>query len=203
MNDLDTDLLRRALRAPQEPGPLSAGRAGPDDITEIITRGRRLRWRRRALAAGGSVCLAAAVVGTVAGIGRLTAPSSGPAQHVVSPVGGTRTRLARAPSPDPGRATPSPVASATAAPTVRPTPTDIPAASATPSQIPPSQPLPTPTSTGAAVSASSAATPTSLPSASAISSAAPSATSSATSSAASAGTAVQHADRSALGRPRS
>jgi hypothetical protein len=199
MNDLDTDLLRRALRAPQEPGPLSAGRAGPDDITEIITRGRRLRWRRRAMAAGGSVCLAAAVVGTVAGIGRLTAPSSGPAQHVVSPVGGTRTRLAPAPSPDPGRATPSPVASATAAPTVRPTATDIPAASATPSQIPPSQPLPTPTSTGAAVSASSAAPPTSSPSASA----APSATPSATPSAASAGTAVQHADRSAPGRPRS
>jgi hypothetical protein len=164
MNDLDTDLLRRALRAPQEPGPHSAG---PDDITEIITRGRRLRWRRRAMAAGGSVCLAAALVGAVAGIGRLTAPSSGPSQHVVSPVGGTRTRLAPTPSPGRGRATPSPVAPATAAPVVRPTATNAPAGTPIPSRIQSSQPLPTPTSTGAAVSASSDAAPTSSPSASA------------------------------------
>jgi hypothetical protein len=180
MNDLDTDLLRRALRAPQEPGPRSPGRTGPDDITEIITRGRRLRWRRRAMAAGGSVCLAAAVVGAVAGIGRLTAPSSGPAQHVVSPVGGTRTRLAPTPSPVLGRATPSPVAPATAAPAVRPTATDVPAGTPTPSRIQPSQPSPTPTATrapagGAAVSASAATTYSEQPSASATPSATPSA----------------------------
>jgi hypothetical protein len=186
MNDLDTDLLRRALRASREPGPPLAGCTGPDDLTEIITRGRRLRWRRRALAAGGSVCLAAAVVGAVAGVGRLTAPSSGPAQHVVSPVGATRTRPVAAPSPGPGRATPSPVASPTAAPTAsptaapnaQPTATAVPAGTPVPSRIPPSQPLPTPTQTLPAAGATPSATP-------------------------SAESAVQHADSSAPARRRS
>jgi hypothetical protein len=182
MNDLDTDLLRRALRASREPGPPLAGCTGPDDLTEIITRGRRLRWRRRALAAGGSVCLAAAVVGAVAGVGRLTAPSSGPAQHVVSPVGATRTRPVAAPSPGPGRATPSPVASPTASPTAapnaQPTATAVPAGTPVPSRIPPSQPLPTPTQTLPAAGATPSATP-------------------------SAESAVQHADSSAPARRRS
>ena len=92
MNDLDT--LRRALRASQQPGCPLPGHTGPADVAGIITRGRRLRWRRRAMAAGGSVCLAAAVVGAVVGIGRLTTPSSGPAPHVVSPVGPARATVA-------------------------------------------------------------------------------------------------------------
>jgi len=165
MNDLDTDLLRRALRAPQEPGPPAAGRTGPDDITEIITRGRRLRWRRRAMAAGGSVCLAAAVVGAVAGIGRLTAPSSGPTQHVISPVGPARATLAPSPSPDRRRAASSPVPSATAVQTTPPTPTRLPTATSTRART---LRTPTPTrSAGVAVSASSGYSATSTPSASA------------------------------------
>jgi hypothetical protein len=169
MNDLDTDLLRRALRAPQEPGPRSAGRAGPDEITEIITRGRRLRWRRRALAAGGGVCLAAAVFGAVAGIGRLAAPASGPAAHVVSPVGSSRpTRPAPVPSPSPGRgrATPSPVPTATAVPAGSATPTASPSPSA--SAAARTAPTPTPTmSVSGSVSPVSSDAPVATPSASA------------------------------------
>jgi hypothetical protein len=165
MNDLDTHLLRRALRARQEPGYPSPGRTGPADVAEIITRGRRLRWRRRAMAAGGSVCLAAAVVGAVAGIGRLTAPSPGPSQHVVSPVRHARSTLAPSPSPGRGRATPSPVPSATAVPTASPTPSTLPTATSTP---PRTLPTPSPTRTpGAAVSASGGYSATSTPSASA------------------------------------
>lgn len=172
MNDLDTQLLRRALRAPQEPGYPSAGYTGPADVAEIISRGRRLRWRRRAMAAGGSVCLAAAVLGAVAGIGRLTTQSPGPAPHVISPVGPGRTRPAPRPSPDRGRDTPRPVASATAAPTTpsSPTPTALPASTALPtasSTQPQKLPTPTPTRTAAAsVSASSQNSPTATPSAS-------------------------------------
>jgi hypothetical protein len=165
MNDLDTDLLRRALRAPQEPGPLSAGRAGPDDIAEIITRGRRFRWRRRAMAAGGSVCLGVALVGVVAGIGRLTTSSPAPAQHVISPVGPARATLAPSPSPGRRRAAPSPVPSATAGQTTPPTPTRLPTATSTRARL---LRTPTPTrSADVAVSASSGYSATSTPSASA------------------------------------
>jgi hypothetical protein len=172
MNDLDTHLLRRALRAPQEPGYPSPGRTGPADVAEIITRGRRLRWRRRAMAAGGSVCLVAAVVGAVAGIGRLTAPSPGPDQHVISPVGPARSTLAPSPSPSPspgrGRVTPPPVPPATAVPTASPTPSTLPTPTPTPTATSPTAPTPTPTPTrtaGAAVSASSGDSATSTPSA--------------------------------------
>ena len=77
MTDLDTDLLRRALRASPEPEPAFDPALDP---AAIITRGRRLRWRRRAAAAGGGVCLAAAVFGAVTGVGRLAGPSPGPGQ---------------------------------------------------------------------------------------------------------------------------
>ena len=67
MTDLDT--LRRALRASPEPDPaFDPAFASAFDPAEIITRGRRLRWRRRAVAAGSGVCLAAAVFGAVAGV---------------------------------------------------------------------------------------------------------------------------------------
>ena len=172
MTDLDTQTLRRALRAAQEPGYPAPGRTGQADVAEIITRGRRLRWRRRAMAAGGSVCLAAALVGAVAGIGRLTTPSPGPAQHVVSPVGPahptrpTRPTMAPSPSPRRGHATPSPFPPATAARSTSPTatPTTNPAAPATLGQTPPT---PTPTlSASAAVSggASATSTPSATPS---------------------------------------
>ena len=163
MNDLDTQMLRRALRAPQEPGYPSAGYTGPADVAGIISRGRRLRWRRRAMAAGGGVCLAVAVVGAVAGIGRLTAQSPGPAQHVISPVGPARTRPAPSPSPDRGRATPRPTPSATAAPRTpaSPSATAVPATTAHPtaaSTQPQKLPTPTPTRTaGATASATDSA----------------------------------------------
>ena len=111
MTDLDTDLLRRALRASPEPEPEPAF-----DPAAIITRGRRLRWRRRAAAAGGGVCLAAAVFGAVTGLGRLTVPSPGPAHHTVvpavpvGPAGTTGTRPRPVPSPVRDGTVPSPSA---------------------------------------------------------------------------------------------
>ena len=82
MTDLDT--LRRALRASPQPEPQPEPAFDP---AAIITRGRRLRWRRRAVAAGGGLCLGVAVLGAVAGVGRLTAPSPGPGNHPISPAG--------------------------------------------------------------------------------------------------------------------
>jgi hypothetical protein len=123
MTDLDTELLRRALRASPEPEP-------PFDPAAIITRGRRLRWRRRAAAAVGGVCLAAAVFGAVAGVGRLTAPSSVPIRHTITPVGpvgspGPRPRLVPSPRRDEAAptASASPAATATTAPATTASPT--------------------------------------------------------------------------------
>jgi hypothetical protein len=145
MTDLDTDQLRRALRASPEPEPTL-------DAAAIITRGRRLRWRRRAAAAGGGVCLAAAVFGAVAGVGRLTAPSPGPAQRTVVPAGPAGTRPLPAQSPRRG-ASASPSASNTAAPTTpatsSPTPTPTPSASAPARPVRSNSPVPT-TSAGSA-----------------------------------------------------
>jgi hypothetical protein len=161
MNDIDTQMLRRALRAPLEPGHPPTARTGPADVAEIITRGRRLRWRRRAMAAGGSVCLGVALVGVVAGIGRLTTPSPAPAQHVISPVGPARATLAPIPSPGRRRAAPSPV----------PTPR-LPTATSTRARAL-RAPTATPTrSAGVAVSASDARTDGRQPSPSATPSAA-------------------------------
>jgi hypothetical protein len=169
MNGLDTQTLRRALRAAQEPGCPSAGLADPTEVAQIITRGRRLRWRRRAVAVGGGVCLAAAVFGAVAGIGRLTAPASGgPAPHVISPVGPSRsTRPTPVPRPSglgPGRATPSPVPTARAGRPGSATPVAIPSASAASRTVP----TPTPTmSVSSSVSPVSSLAPASTPSATA------------------------------------
>jgi hypothetical protein len=168
MNDLDTNTLRRALRASQEPRFPAAADGEPGGIAEIIARGRRLRWRRRAAAAGGSLCLAAAVVGAVTGIGRLTAPSPGPGQHVVSPVGPTRTVPVTIPSPGRLHDTPKPVPSVTAAATAPPTPTSLPTATETPKPTPTRSVAPTPTSSrtaGATPNASAPSTDTGQPSA--------------------------------------
>ena len=62
MKDLGT--LRRALQAPApDPGRLHLG--------EIMARGRRLRRRRRALAAGGFACLAAVLATAGIAVGHL------------------------------------------------------------------------------------------------------------------------------------
>jgi hypothetical protein len=61
MTDLDT--LRRALRA------RPAADLGGLDISQIMLRGRRIRHRRRILAAGGSAVLAAVLAAVVIGAG--------------------------------------------------------------------------------------------------------------------------------------
>ena len=142
MTDLDT--LRRALRTSPEPDPAYAQAFQSTlDPAEIITRGRRLRWRRRAVAAGSGVCLAAAVFGAVAGIGRLTAPSSGPSHQTVIPIGPAGTRPRPAPSLSRVNPTPSASASATASPTSPAGATTSPIAGTTSSSE--TQPRPTPT----------------------------------------------------------
>jgi hypothetical protein len=84
MTDLDT--LRRALWETTHP----AAAADDLDIAGIMKRGRRLRLRRRLAVAGGSLCVAAAVFGAVAGASHLTRPSPVPARPAVP---------ARSPSP--------------------------------------------------------------------------------------------------------
>ena len=80
MTDLDTQLLRQALRAPRDPGD-------PVDVTLIMSRGRRLRRRRRLAAVAGGLCAVAVLAGTATAIATLTGTPStagqpvGPAQH--------------------------------------------------------------------------------------------------------------------------
>jgi hypothetical protein len=95
MTDLDT--LRQALRVPPPAGP-------PLDVDEIITRGRRLRWRRRLAAAAGGVCVAAAVFGTMAGVGHPARTAPVPGQRPVAP-----SRSVHVPSPAPTSVAPTPV----------------------------------------------------------------------------------------------
>jgi hypothetical protein len=139
MTDLDT--LRRALRIRQDPGP--DGRATPD-LGEIMARGRCLRFRRRLAAAGGAVCAAAVVFGTVSGIGHPARPALVPGQR---PADSTRT--VHPPSPRHAQASaPVPVPSRGSA---TPTPSDP----ATPSQGPgTSSPAPTPSTTPSGAAAS-------------------------------------------------
>ncbi len=109
----DLDILRRALRAQDMHG--CPGRDGLD-VGEIIVRGRRLRWRRRVAAAGGAMCLAAAVFGAVTGVSHLARSSPAPAQH---PAGSTRSILGLSPTPAvtrPPARTPTPSPSGPPAP---------------------------------------------------------------------------------------
>jgi hypothetical protein len=102
MKDLDT--LQEALR--ETAGP---ARAGDDlDFAAIMKRGRRLRLRRRLAAAGGSLCVAAAVYGVVTGATHLTRPSPAP----VRPAGPARIFTT----------VPSPAGTGTHAPPVLPSP---------------------------------------------------------------------------------
>ncbi|HEX6525331.1 MAG TPA: hypothetical protein VF070_35780 [Streptosporangiaceae bacterium] len=80
MTDLDT--LRRALRV-EQPSAWSAGQCL--DVDQIMTQGRRLRWRRR-LAVGGAVvmCAAAAVSGVLAGTSHTGRAAPVPAQRPAS-----------------------------------------------------------------------------------------------------------------------
>jgi hypothetical protein len=112
MNDLDA--LREALRGETGEGAL--------DIQVIVTKGRRLRCRRRLTVAGGAMCVAAVTFGAVAGIGHSTGSPPVPAQRPVSPAGSTHR-------PPPRH---EPIAKPTAKPAVAPAPT----ASASPAAIP-------------------------------------------------------------------
>jgi hypothetical protein len=57
MTHLDTTTLRRALKAPRDPGD-------PVDVTQLMSRGRRLRWRRRLTAVAGGICAVAILAGS-------------------------------------------------------------------------------------------------------------------------------------------
>src|ERR1700739_766730 len=80
MTDLDTATLRKALRAPSDPGEWV-------DVTRIMTRGRQVRRRRRLAAVAGGLCAVAVLAGTATAVAdRSAAPSApvqpaGPAQH--------------------------------------------------------------------------------------------------------------------------
>jgi hypothetical protein len=110
---LDTEILREALRAGNDPG-------GAVDVALIMDRGRRLRRRRRVTAVAGTLCALALLAGAGTGIADLA--SSPPARvQPVSPVRpaphGTRLPVATATAKP---ATPVPVATATPTPTATP-----------------------------------------------------------------------------------
>jgi hypothetical protein len=92
------------------------------DIAAIMKRGRRLRFRRRIAAAGGTLCVAAVVYGVVIGTAHLTRPSPAP----VRPAGPARF-LPTAPSPAstatharPGPPSPTPSPAATGGQAISP-----------------------------------------------------------------------------------
>ena len=95
MTDLDT--LREALQTPVRPDA-GAGAPEPLDVGEVITRGRRLRWRRRAGATTVAACVIAATVAAVTGAGHA---GSRPLRTVPPPLGGGRSTPSATPSPAP------------------------------------------------------------------------------------------------------
>ena len=142
MTDLDTTTLRLALKAPGDP-------SAPVDVTQIMTRGRRLRRRRRSAAVAGGICAVAILAGAGTAVASLTAEPSvpslpaGPAQH--------RPTEGRPPTPVPSprhtsRPGVSPAAGLPAAPVPSPSRTVTSASVAsTPSGSPASPTSPTPT----------------------------------------------------------
>jgi hypothetical protein len=131
MTELDTRTLQLALQIPDE----RAYAAGTPDIAEIIARGRRLRWRRRLVAAAGALCAAAIAYGAVTGISQLAESAPVPPAH---PAGPTQT----VPGPPPSYLVPSP----TRQPNMG-TPEPSPSVSPLPAQIGPSDARPSPPST--------------------------------------------------------
>jgi hypothetical protein len=158
MTDLDT--LRRALQSRDDPT------VHDDlDVSSIVARGRRMRFRRRLAATGGAVGIAGAVLAVALGTTQLTGPSLTPGQPPVAP--GHILSPATTPAPSP------PVPRSTTAPALRPAtatpamvaPTTTPTAFSTPSpqgptKIPGVAPFPTPTSTSAVGSTAVTASPT-------------------------------------------
>ena len=132
MTGLDTEALREALRAGNDPG-------GALDLALIMDRGKRLRWRRRGAAVAGTLCALALLAGAGTGIADLA--SSSPA--TVQPVSPARPGLPGTRLPPPRTATagpvtpvPVPAATPTATPTASPSaPVPVKSAPATSSAI--------------------------------------------------------------------
>ncbi|MFI5066256.1 MAG: hypothetical protein ACHP9Z_20070 [Streptosporangiales bacterium] len=110
----DPDTLRRVLQAPfrpaggeQAPGPSPAAL----DIGMIMIQGRRLRRRRRLLAAGGSMGLVLGCAAAISGLSHLRAGAAAPAAHPAA-AGHAAHRVDV--SPGPATVQPSPVPSPSA-----------------------------------------------------------------------------------------
>ena len=169
MTQLDTDTLRRALRTRAGDAGQDGAAGEPLDVSAIISQGRGLRRRRRAIAVAGGACAAAAVFGIATGISHLVAQPAGshqpsfspqPAQHGALPGGhvpapsmsATPTAgPASVPSPSPS-GTPSPTRSAQGQPTPMSSisPTGSPTATGGPTATPIATDSPTATPTGTA-----------------------------------------------------
>src|SRR5215469_8929593 len=93
MKDLDT--LRRALRSSDEPT------VHDDlDVSSILTRGRRMRRRRRLAATGGVVGIAGAALAVALGTTHLAGRSLTPGQPPAAP-GHIQSPAATRPAPRP------------------------------------------------------------------------------------------------------
>jgi len=110
MTDLDT--LRRSLRA------RPPARYGQEtlDIAQIMTRGRRLRARRRLTAAGGALCVAVAMFGAVTGVSYLTRTPPAPGQQPATSTGTGHSPSGTVHSPSETVHSPSPAVTFTRTP---------------------------------------------------------------------------------------
>ena len=149
MTDLDTAALRQALRAAGDP-------ADPVDVTQLMTRGRKLRTRRRLAAVVGGLGAVAVLAGTATAIANLTAAP--PPGQPVSPAQHGPARHRPAPSSPSGHQPPRPVPTRHRAPAPVVVPTTDRPATATPATSATSGANPSPFPSG-----SPTATPTALP----------------------------------------
>ena len=153
MTDLDTATLRQALKVPGDQPHDHGG--NPVDVTQIMSRGRQLRRRRRLAAVAGGTCAVAILAGTATAIVNLTAAPSAPGQpaapaqhgtaHHGPVVGGTVYQRPTKPGPSPRPSSLPAVPSATGLPAT-PVPEatrSSPNGTAAPSAIPTSTALPT------------------------------------------------------------
>lgn len=110
MKDLDT--LRVALTQQRPPGDKTL------DIDHILTKGRRLRRRRRVALAAGTMCVIAGVFGATTGITHLARPAPVPAQRPAAPAKPSPRLSPR------GHGTPTPAISPSEPRRPSPTPTE-------------------------------------------------------------------------------
>jgi hypothetical protein len=113
---MDHSTLREALQPASVPDGYDAAEL---DVQRIMTRGRRLRVRRRAAAVGGALCVAAAVFGVVTGAASLNGSAPAPPSRLAPamyPVPSGRPSSVRTATPVPGTPTPLPRASGAPSP---------------------------------------------------------------------------------------